>query len=115
MPAETESSGGLAAAPFIAAGPLVAALAGIGGGGAVGGFIGALVGMGMPEFEAKRYEGLIKQGRILLSVHCDNADWVGRAKAVLEKTGARDISSTSEASADFARSDKPRVRHSGGY
>jgi hypothetical protein len=101
--------------PFIAAGPIVAALAGIGTGGVVGGLIGALVGMGIPEYEAKRYEGMIKEGKVLLSVHCDNSDWVKRAKELIESTGGTDISSTGEASADFAKSDKPRVRHSGGY
>jgi hypothetical protein len=100
--------------PFIAAGPIMGALAGIGTGGVVGGFIGALVGMGIPEYEAKRYEGLIKEGGILLSVHCDNSDWVKRAKDVLERTGATDISSSGEKSADYAESDKPRVRHGGG-
>src|SRR5262249_25704747 len=62
--------------PFIAVGPIMAALAGAGTGGAIGGLIGALVGMGIPEYEAKRYEGLVKQGQILLSAHCDNSDWV---------------------------------------
>src|SRR5512144_1918600 len=62
--------------PFIAAGPIVGALAGLGVGGAGGGLVGALVGMGIPEYEAKRYEGRIKEGGILLSVHCDNSDWV---------------------------------------
>jgi len=100
--------------PFIAAGPIMGALAGIGTGGVVGGLIGALVGMGIPEYEAKRYEGRIKEGGILLSVHCDNSDWVKRAKDLLEQTGAEDISSAGEASADFAKSDKPRVRHGGG-
>ena len=75
--------------PFIAAGPIMGALAGAGTGGVVGGIIGALVGMGIPEYEAKRYEGMIKEGRILLSVHCDNSDWVKRAKDVLERIGAR--------------------------
>ena len=100
--------------PFIAAGPIMGALAGLGTGGVVGGIIGALVGMGIPEYEAKRYEGRIKEGHVLLSVHCDNSDWVKRAKGVLETTGAEDISSTGEASADYAASDKPAVRHSGG-
>jgi hypothetical protein len=59
--------------PFIAAGPIMGALAGAGTGGVVGGIIGALVGMGIPEYEAKRYEGMIKEGKILLSVHCDNS------------------------------------------
>lgn len=100
--------------PFIAAGPIMGALAGIGSGGVVGGVVGALVGMGMPEYEAKRYEGLIRKGRVLLSVHCDNADWVKRAKQVLETTGAEDIASTGESAADYAESERPRVRHGGG-
>lgn len=100
--------------PFIAAGPIMGALAGIGTGGVVGGIIGALIGMGIPEYEAKRYEGMVKQGRALLSVHCDNSDWVSRAKDVLKSTGAEDISSTGESGADYAKSDKPRVRTGGG-
>src|SRR6266446_6397149 len=83
--------------PFIAAGPIMGALAGAGTGGVVGGIIGALVGMGIPEYEAKRYEGMIKEGKILLSVHCDNSDWVKRGKDILERTGAEDISSSGEA------------------
>lgn len=93
--------------PFIAAGPIMGALAGAGSGGLVGGVIGALVGMGIPEYEAKRYEGRIKSGGILLSVHCDNGDWVSKAKEVLKQTGAEDISSTGEASADYAEGDRP--------
>ncbi len=100
--------------PFIAAGPIMGALAGAGVGSAVGGFIGFLVGLGMPEYEAKRYEGLIREGGILVSVHCDNSDWVKRAKDILERTGAHDVSSAGEASADYAKSDKPRVRYGGG-
>jgi hypothetical protein len=87
--------------PFIAAGPIMAALAGMGVGGAVGGLIGALVGMGIPEYEAKRYEGRIKDGGILLSVHCDTSEEVKRAKNILKATGAEDISSTGESSADY--------------
>lgn len=103
--------------PFIAAGPIMGALAGIGAGGAVGGMVGALVGMGVPEYEAKRYEGLIKKGSVLVSVHCDNSDWEDRAKKLMESTGAEDISSAGEASADYAKTDKPRprTRTSGGY
>src|SRR5262245_61858126 len=100
--------------PFIAAGPIMATLAGVGAGGAAGGLIGGLVGLGIPEYEAKRYEGLVKSGHILLSVHCDNSDWVGKAKDILERTGAENISSTKESSADYGESDKPRVRHGGG-
>ena len=96
--------------PFIAAGPIMGTLAGLGSGGLVGGLIGALVGMGIPEYEAKRYEGRIKEGGILLSVHCDGSDWVSKAKDLLKRTGAEDISSKSEASADFAETDQPMSR-----
>ena len=82
--------------PFIAAGPIMGALAGLGVGGAVGGLVGALVGMGIPEYEAKRYEGRIKSGGVLLSVHCDTSEEITRAKDVLKRTGAEDISSTGE-------------------
>ena len=91
----------------------MAALAGAGAAGVAGGIIGCLIGLGMPEYEAKRYEGLIKEGRILLSVHCDNSDWVKRAKEVLARAGAEDISSAGEAGADYAASDKPKVRRGG--
>jgi hypothetical protein len=96
--------------PFIAAGPIMATLAGIGSGGVVGGLIGALVGMGIPEYEAKRYEGRIKEGGILVSVHCDNSEWVGKAKDIMKQGGAEDISSAGEASADYAETDKPLRR-----
>src|ERR1700683_2415304 len=96
--------------PFIAAGPIMAALAGIGVGGAVGGFTGALVGLGIPEYEAKRYEGRIKSGGILLSIHCDSHEWANKAKEMLKTTGAEDISSTGEAGADFAKTDRPMVK-----
>jgi hypothetical protein len=89
--------------PFIAAGPIVAGLAGLGVGGAVGGVTGALIGMGIPEFEAKRYEGRLKAGGILLSVHCDTSDEITRAKDVLKRTGAEDVSSTSESSKDVKK------------
>src|SRR5438270_5777127 len=98
--------------PLIAAGPIVAALAGVGVGGAVGGVTGALIGMGIPEYEAKRYEGRVKEGGILLSVHSDNSDWTRKAKDILERTGADDVSSTGEAKADFSKTDKPMQRAS---
>src|SRR5262245_7927380 len=96
--------------PFIAAGPIVAALAGVGVGGAVGGITGGLVGLGIPEFEAKRYEGRVKKGGFLISVHCDDSHWVGKAKKILADTGAEDISSTGEATADYGSTDKPHQR-----
>src|SRR6202453_5208642 len=82
--------------PFLAAGSIMAAPAGVGGGAAVGGITGALVGFGVPEFEAKRYETRLKTGGILLSVHADNHDWISRAKGILDRTGAEEISSASE-------------------
>src|SRR5713101_6043499 len=72
--------------PFIAAGPIMAGLAGLGVGGAVGGLVGALVGMGIPEYEAKRYEGRVKNGGTLLSVHCDTSGQVNRAKELLKSS-----------------------------
>lgn len=96
--------------PFIAAGPIMAALAGVGVGGAVGGVTGALVGMGIPEYEAKRYEGRLKKGGILLSVHSDNSDWTKRAKEILERTGAEDIASAGETKGDIQNTDKPMPR-----
>jgi hypothetical protein len=96
--------------PLIAAGPILATLTGVGVGGVIGGIAGGLVGMGIPEYEAKRYEGRVRSGKILLSVHCDDSQWVKRAKELLERTGAEDISSAGEASADYAKSDKPLER-----
>ena len=84
--------------PFIAAGPIMAALAGAAGGAAAGGLTGALIGMGIPEIEAKRYEGKVKDGNILLSVHTEDGTELDRAKKVLQADGAEDISYTGEAS-----------------
>lgn len=92
--------------PFIAAGPIMAALAGMGVGGTVGGITGALVGLGIPEYEAKRYEGRMQKGGILLSVHCDTSDEIKRAKELLKSTGAEDISSTTESSVDSSKAEK---------
>jgi len=96
--------------PLIAAGPIVAALAGAGAMGTLGGLIGGMVGLGIPEYEARRYEGRIREGGVLLSVHCDDNHWVKRAKDILEQTGAQDIGSTSEKAGDFANSDRPAPR-----
>jgi len=82
--------------PFIAAGPLMAALSGAAVGAAAGGLTGALIGMGIPEFEAKRYEGKVKSGNILISVHTEDAKERERAKEVFTRAGAHDISSTTE-------------------
>ena len=85
---------------------------GVGVGGAIGGISGALIGMGIPEYEAKRYEGRVKEGGILLSVHSDSSDWTGKAKDILERTGADDVSSTGEKKGDFSNTDKPMRRAS---
>jgi hypothetical protein len=91
--------------PFIAAGPIMAAL----GGGAIGalggGLTGALVGLGIPEYEAKRYEGKVKEGGILISVHSESNDETSRAKNIFKEEGAHDISSTGEAHSDVKAED----------
>ena len=92
--------------PFIAAGPIMAALAGAGVGAAVGGLSGALIGVGIPELEAKQYEGKIKGGNILISVHSENGDERKRAKEIFERAGAHDISYTEEEG--VAKEDKAR-------
>jgi hypothetical protein len=84
--------------PFIAAGPIIAALSGAAIGATVGGIAGGLIGLGIPELEAKRYEGKIKEGNILLSVHTENSEEVARAKDIFAKAGAVDICTTGEAS-----------------
>jgi len=83
--------------PFIAAGPIMAMLSGIGVGGTIGGLTGSLIGLGIPEYEAKRYEGRIRNGGILLSVHCDSSEWVKRARTALEDTCGSDIATSGEA------------------
>jgi hypothetical protein len=97
-------------APLATAGPVLGAFAGAGAVGLAGGLAGALAGLSMPEYEAKRYRGRLKFGGILVSVHCDNREWVKRAKNILSTTGARDIDEDSEAKADFATSDRPMPR-----
>jgi hypothetical protein len=82
--------------PFIAAGPIMAALSGAAVGGAAGGVIGTLIGMGIPEYEAKRYESRLREGRILLAVHSENSEQTKLAKEIFERDGAEDISSSGE-------------------
>jgi hypothetical protein len=84
--------------PFIAAGPIMAALSGAAIGAAVGGIAGGLIGLGIPELEAKRYEGKIKEGNILISVHTESSEEITRAKDIFTKAGAQDICTTGEAS-----------------
>src|SRR5919205_2510149 len=80
--------------PFIAAGPIMAALSGAAAGAALGGITGALIGMGIPEYEAKRYEGKLKEGNLLISVHTEDSTERDRAKTIFEEAGAEDISYT---------------------
>jgi len=82
--------------PFIAAGPIMAAIAGAGVGGTVGGVAGGLIGLGIPEFEAHRYAGYVKEGGMLISIHVDNDTWEDKAREILEENGARDVATTSE-------------------
>jgi uncharacterized membrane protein len=83
--------------PLIAAGPIMAALGGVAAGGAVGGLAGALVGFGIPEYEAKQYEGKIKNGNIMISVHTDDSRQRKIAKEIFDRDHATDVSSTGEA------------------
>ena len=84
--------------PFIAAGPILAALSGAAIGAAAGGIAGGLIGLGIPELEAKRYEGKVKDGNILLSVHTENSEEITRAKDIFNQAGAQDICVTGDAS-----------------
>ena len=88
--------------PFIAAGPIMAALGGAAVGATVGGITGALIGMGIPEYEAKRYEGRIREGNYLISVHTEDSDQRSKAKEIFERAGAEDIASAGESSAPKA-------------
>ena len=84
--------------PFIAAGPIMAALSGAALGGTLGGLTGALIGMGIPEYEAKRYEGKLKGGHVLISVHSEDSTETERAKKIFEAAHAEDISTSGEPS-----------------
>src|SRR6204780_2587944 len=95
--------------PFIAAGPILATLAGIGVGGAVGGISGGLIGLGIPEHEAKHYAGRIEQGEILLSVHCGSAEEIRKAEEIMQRTGVESISSTLESTADAKNQPGPKI------
>jgi len=96
--------------PFIAAGPIVSALAGVGAGAAVGGLTGALIGLGIPEYEAKRYEGKIKGGNILISVHSEDTEERERAEDIFERGGAEDVSYAEEEDVPKAK-ERHKERH----
>jgi hypothetical protein len=107
---QTFTVAGPSLAPLIAAGPVVATAAGAGVGGAVGWIVGLIAGMRQSEYVARRYAGRVRSGGILLSVHCDSPEWSSRAAKTLEDTGARNISSATEAAADFGTTDRPTER-----
>jgi hypothetical protein len=98
--------------PFIAAGPIMAALSGVAVGAAVGGIAGGLIGLGIPEIEAKRYEGKVKAGNLLISVHTEDSKEITRAKDIFTKAGAQDICTTGEASTPKASKATDRPAHS---
>lgn len=85
--------------PFIAAGPILAALSGAAIGAGVGGITGGLIGLGIPELEAKRYDGKIRKGNILISIHTEDGDEVEAAKEIFKQYGAEDVCVTGESSA----------------
>jgi hypothetical protein len=96
--------------PFAAAGPILSSLGGIAAGGALFGVIGAFIGLSIPEYVARRFEGRIRKGGILLSGHCDDRGWVRIAKTVFGQTGAQDVASAREAKADYASFERPGPR-----
>jgi len=98
--------------PFLGAGPVLAGLAGAGAGGALGWIVGLLAGLRGTEYVAVRYAGRIRSGGLLLSVHCDSPEWCARARKILKDTGARDISTETEAAADYGTTDRPSIRPS---
>jgi hypothetical protein len=93
----------------------MAALAGAGVGAAAGGLTGALIGLGIPEYEAKLYEGKIKEGNILIAVHSENSDETTRAKDIFERAGAHDISYTEEEGVERDDDEAARRRSVEGY
>ena len=95
---------------YLTSAPWSTVLSGIGLGGVLGGLVGALFGLITPEYEAKRFDGRVRRGGLLLSVHCDNPDWSRRATKILKRQGGDAISRAQESPADFAKSDKPHAR-----
>lgn len=82
--------------PFIAAGPIMAALSGAAIGSATGGVIGALVGIGIPEYEAQQYDGKVRDGKALISVHVENSIEENTIRDIFKHADAENIKSTSE-------------------
>ena len=105
------------AGPFIAAGPIIGALSGVAIGATIGGIAGGLIGLGITELEAKRYEGKIKQGNILISVHTDNSNEISCARDIFANAGAQDICTTGEAStpAKYEDTSRPAIPTQAAY
>jgi len=95
--------------PLIAAGPLLALLSGAAVGAAAGSLTGSLIGMGIPEYEAKRYEGHLKEGNILIAVHADNAEWAAKARKLLSDAEVMDISTSTDTAAERVDTTKSRI------
>jgi uncharacterized membrane protein len=89
--------------PFIAAGPIMAALSGAAVGAATGGLVGGLIGLGVPEVEAKHFETKLKEGNYFISVHTTDGDEVDRVKEIFKAANAEDIGSTTEEAVTAAR------------
>ena len=81
---------------FIAAGPIMAALSGAAVGGTIGGVAGALIGMGVPEADAQRFEETVKSGGYLISVHSHDYEELNRARHIIEQAGGRDVTVAGE-------------------
>lgn len=82
--------------PFIAAGPIMATLSGAAIGATVGGITGGLIAMGIPEYEAKFYEGKVKEGNVLMAVHTETSEQITWARDIFQKAGADNISTVTE-------------------
>jgi hypothetical protein len=83
--------------PFLAVGPVVAALSFAGAASAFGGIAGGLIAMGVSDVEAKKYEGKIRKSGILLSIQHLSPNSSNQAREILARTGAEDITFTAVA------------------
>lgn len=92
----------LPAGPFLAAGPVMAALAGIAAGTTVGGVSGGLIGLGIPEYEAKHYEQLLTGCNILVAVRTEDREEAKIALEAFAKFQAKELHCVDGAHANFA-------------
>jgi hypothetical protein len=68
-------------------------------GATAGGVAGALIGYGIPEYEANLYAGRLQKGHILIGVHAVTSEESTAAKDALKAAGATDLKVTSEVAA----------------